>query len=202
MAGSQPNQESVRNRVLAELRRDPKKTLILGVMLGLLAIIGGWELVRRLGPSQAEAAVSSTAVGTPDRNPQTPEAAAQQAGPKADALAGTGLPAPGSRKVDRDLFTPHPVYFPPHQRAKIAPKIVPTAADAATQREALRRAVLAQAQSLTLQSTVVGSTPTAIVNGRVLRVGDWINGFCVVRISTHRCVVKKDQIEVILELSK
>jgi hypothetical protein len=52
-----------------------------------------------------------------------------------------------------------------------------------------------------LQSTFIGSTPTAVVNGRVLRVGESINGFKVVEITARACVVEQGEVKVRLEMS-
>ena len=202
MAGQHTNNEGIWDRMLSGMRRDPKKVWILGSLLGVLAVICGWEVVHRLGPAKAGAAVTPSAAAVdPDRNPEPGDPGGSvPAEPKAAPVP--ELPAPGSRPVDRDLFTPNPVYFPPHQKAKIAPKVVNSGQTAGEREEARKRAVQAQAQSLTLQSTVIGSVPTAIINGRVLRGGEWINGFRVVQVSTYRCLLEKDGIQVALELSK
>ncbi len=63
---------------------------------------------------------------------------------------------------------------------------------------ARKKIVLAQAQALTLQSTIVTANPTAMINDSVLRKGDWINGFQVVEITPRTCSLVKDEITVIL----
>ena len=100
--------------------------------------------------------------------------------------------------VDRDMFTPDPVYFPPKQKPRPVAVATPVDEEAA-RREAERKAVQAQARALTLQSTMVGSA--AIINGQVLRVGDWINGFQVVEIAVRSCTVEKSSMRVTLEMA-
>jgi len=93
---------------------------------------------------------------------------------------------------------PNPDFFPPEEPPP-APKAKATpGADARKQAEA--KAVAAQARALTLQSTVVSATPTAIINGRVLRAGEWINGFQVTHITSHTCTLEKKGISVVLEM--
>ena len=64
------------------------------------------------------------------------------------------------------------------------------------------RAVRAQADGLSLQSTMIGSSPSAVINGHVLRVGDYIEGFRVIGIHPRSCDVKKKGIEVSLGMKK
>jgi len=75
--------------------------------------------------------------------------------------------------------------------------------DSIAVKEAQDRAVRAQAQALSLQSTIVGDVdvPTAIINGEVLRVGDLINGFRVVDIAARTCTVEKANLRITLEMT-
>ena len=60
--------------------------------------------------------------------------------------------------------------------------------------------IRAQARSLTLQSTMLSENPVAIINGQVLRVGEWINGFEVTEITAHACKVSKTDVTVLLKM--
>jgi len=203
MAGRGPNNASLKERLLGELKRDRKKVAILGVLLTVLVVVGGREVLKRLRPAKAGAAVTPA----PARSEADSVAGAGRTPPAGlndkDGGAGesNGLPALQNLVVDRDLFTPNPIFYPPRQKRRPAPKVTPVD-DAAARREAEKRAVQAQAQALTLQSTVVGAVPTAIVNGRVLRVGDWITGFRVVEIGSRTCIIEKQSMRVTLEMSK
>ncbi|HUS91858.1 MAG TPA: hypothetical protein VM695_08410 [Phycisphaerae bacterium] len=204
MAGSTPRQKGIKDRVLGELKRDPKKAVILGLLFAVLAIIGGVELARRMGPATAGAAVARTG-GAAEPRTTRPGGETPSDG---TASATEGAEQPGrpiralSPVVDRDLFTPNPALYPLAQAPKAAPKMVTPVEDPAAQEMARRQAIVAQAQALTLQSTVIGAVPTAIINGQVLRTGEEINGFEVVRIDAHCCVVEKEGLQVALEMSK
>jgi hypothetical protein len=197
MATRDARQPGLRDRLLAELKRSPKKTVVLAGLVGLLAIVAGRELVRRVTPSSARAAArpsQPTASREPARKPGPAGAAAASPAP-------APLPGGGDPVVDRDIFKPNVAYFAPlAQRAKPAPTAAPVDMEAA-RREAERRAVQAQAQALRLQSTVVGEASVAIVNGQLLRKGDWISGFQVVEITAHTCTVEKKGMRVTLEMS-
>lgn len=49
----------------------------------------------------------------------------------------------------------------------------------------------AQLAGLELQSTLTGPVPRAYISGRLVRVGDTVRGFSIVRIEDRRVVVKK-----------
>ncbi|HAU37238.1 MAG TPA: hypothetical protein DCX07_05925, partial [Phycisphaerales bacterium] len=66
----------------------------------------------------------------------------------------------------------------------------------AAQREQEVQAIHAQARALNLQSTMLGAVPTALLNDRVLRVGEWVNGFRVAEIGASWCVVEKSGVQI------
>lgn len=108
------------------------------------------------------------------------------------------------RKIERDLFAPNPQFFPPRRESGSAKR---TLARAATrpgddEKRIERQMILAQAQSLVLQSTMISANPTAIINERIMQVGDWISGFQVTEVTPHTCKVRKNNVTVILEMSK
>lgn len=194
MTGSDSQLPSLKERLVAELKRDSKRVAVLGVLMVVLVALAGREALRQTRPSTARAAAARLAPARPAGDKTLPPGARQT--PDTEAKVDLGL---HRLTVDRDLFTPDPVYFPSRHTAS-APKI--KVVDPAAKIEAAKRAVRAQAHALTLQSTVVGATPTAIVNGQVLRAGDWINGFKVVAITTRSCTMEKDGTRVTLEMSK
>ena len=49
---------------------------------------------------------------------------------------------------------------------------------------------------------MIGGTPSAVINGRVMRVGDYIEGFKVIAIHPRSCDVKKRGVEVSLDMKK
>lgn len=63
-------------------------------------------------------------------------------------------------------------------------------------------ALLREAQkSLTLQAILLSETPQAVINGRVWRCGQTVEGFRIVRIEPRRILVEKQQTEVEIELA-
>ena len=203
MAQNRAEQRSWVDRIRVELTRDLKKTIILGTLALVLVALTLREVLRRSSPASASAAVA--VAGTPSQasHPgQAPRASARGRTRDTNEIA---LPTSGPAEfpqtvVDRDLFTPEVAYFPPKAKPKPAP-VVRRVDDGVARREAQERAIRTQARALSLQSTVSGDAPTAMINGEVLHVGDEIAGFRVVKITTRSCTVRKENLLILLEMA-
>ena len=191
-------QSSLVDRLKAEFKYHPKKAVILGVLVLILTGLSVRVLVQPRGPARANAAIGPSA--------RVPAPAAPEAAPTASKKRGaaTSQPEIASKRVKpvlvRDLFTADGAYFPAHRRTKPV-KVVQRVDDGLARQKAQERAIRAQAQALTLQSTMVGREPTAIVNGEVLGVGDVIDGFRVVQITTRSCTLEKMNLRILLEMA-
>jgi hypothetical protein len=211
-AASAMNWSLIRVRIGAELGRDKKKAAILGVLILVGAVLGFRALVK-VSPASASAA---SLVASPSVAP-----ASSSQGAAARQLGGAASRDAVSRETqrvayikglnydfERDLFAVNPDYFPPPPKPLAAgPRVVlgndPDA-------EQVQRLVEKEAKTLALQSTMVGATPIAIINGppdsdgkkgpRVLRVGETINGFQVTQISSRSCSLKKNDMTILLEM--
>lgn len=191
------------HRLKAELRRDRRKAFLLA-LLALVACGMGLRLLSR-GKTPASAKASATALAAPIRQ-AAPAPVARDAGQ--DFLQELRR---DKTKLARDLFAPNPEFFPrpkPKPKAKVkiepagqaAPK--PTPAARQVDPTLQRRAIEAQASTLHLQSTMLGTRPTAIVNNLVLRRGDWIHDFQVIAITERTCVLRKEGVSVVLEMKR
>ena len=205
MGNSKSTSPALKNRLLAEVRRDPKKASILGVLALVFMIVVVREVARRTGLPSTGSAATARAHGaggaTSLRKPaNVVQAPSLSKGTNRRVDPSTAIVrAP----VDRDIFTPNVAYFPFEEKPK--PRVAVAAAqvvDPNAKAEAMKLQAQAQAKALSLQSTVTGAVPTAIVNGRVLRVGDRINDFQVVEINSRSCRLEKSGIPVVLEMAK
>jgi hypothetical protein len=124
-----------------------------------------------------------------------------------------------ARTIERDLFRPNPELYPPQGGGRdVRVNVKPGQEQADGWLGRLRRwlgqeqknrqdhlarvaAVRAQARALSLQSTMLGTTPTALINGEVLKEGDQINDFSIKSITSGACVVAKDGVEVVLRMN-
>lgn len=178
--------------LLAELRRDKKKTALLAVLAMVAVIVVGRSLVGKSVPASAH--------GAPD--PVTLTSPVYSSEIQAVPVAATAAPKPVKLNlksdITRDLFTADMDYFPPEPVVQAVPKPATMPVD---EGEVHANAIRAQAtRSLLLQSTVCGVDSVAIINGLVLRLGDWITGFKVVEITSRTCTIEKDGVRVTLEM--
>jgi len=204
MNNSKAKIQGFKDRLLTEMRRDPKKASILGVLALVLLIIGGREVAKRVGlPKTGSAATAQIKGQSGGPSLQESGVTTETAGNVQDGVSGLHTPNEDMPElpVDRDIFTPKETYFPIERAKKPVQTVSATVVDPNARKEAVKREIQAQAQSLSLQSTVVGSVSTAIVNGRVLHVGDWINDFQVVKITSRYCQLEKSGIRVMLEMA-
>jgi len=198
MAATDPQPANAKG-LLAELKRDPKRAVVLAVLGAVLLVIGGRLLLQQLGSPRTGAAAQGPA-GRAQDDPAHGKAPGDVWAKASQGAAQPKAPAARSLPLVRDIFTPNPTFFPPHRPAPAAAtaKVVD---DPEARLAAERRAALAQASSLVLQTTVVGATGTAIINGQVLRVGDTIGGFRVVEIASRSCTLAKGAVRVTLEMT-
>ena len=214
MTGQDRDNQNWTSRLKAEIKRDKKKTVILAALLIVAGIAGGRMLVSSRGPRQARAADPAATAETPSLL-RTDQA---KAGRLSGAERETYLSSM-DRQIGRDLFQPRLEYFALQDGTNSETMLVsveeePTelfgqigrwvAQKHQAQRELQGRVTVigAQAQALSLESTMLGASPTAIINGQVLRKGEWVSGFRVERIQSDACVVSKDGVEVELHMKR
>ena len=216
---------SLSQRLVAELNRDKKKTTVL-VVLALVALVLVLRLaLHRPGPRRARAgAVRSALVasggvagtGSPDLADQKDLAAWLHRRRREDRDRRECYLAGLDRRIDRDLFKPNLEYFPLADGAEAACRqaaagpgwfdavrqYVLEKQRAQTQYLDRVRGVRAEARALSLTSTMLGASPAAVINGKVLRVGDVIDGFRLERIDSARCTLVKEGVRVELRMQK
>jgi hypothetical protein len=69
-------------------------------------------------------------------------------------------------------------------------------ADQRKERQILIENLQLQAMQLRLQSTVMGATPRALLNGDMVREGDVVASFRVLKIEPRRIVVEREGIKL------
>ncbi|MFP4054359.1 MAG: hypothetical protein ACLFV7_10925 [Phycisphaerae bacterium] len=191
-------QYTLKERLVAELKADKKKAALLGV-LGLVALV----LVVRLVFSGSPGTTSAAVAVRPDKEPM-----AKIDGPirpltiknaPASTRRRNEYLAKMDRAIQRDIFAPDPTFFPPEKGSQeeepIRRKQTPEEL-----RQQRREAIRKQAEALHLQSTIVGTSPIAVINGKLLHKGDWMAGFQVTEVKPRSCVVKKDDVSVELKM--
>lgn len=101
------------------------------------------------------------------------------------------------KAVERDLFALDETRF--EKRANlpgpvaVAPKSTPQPADPNQQAQAAAR-------GLTLQTTMLGDVPRAMINGQLLKVGESVQGFVLIQIQQRHVILQRDDVQVRLEM--
>ncbi len=185
-------------RLKAEVLADKKKVILLG-SLGAIALALGARALFSGGPGRPKTP-RVTQVSNSTMSSQAVVVNTIDAETRFRSLA-DALPAPvQSSPASRDLFALDPEHFPhasePEPPQEQSAKSAPQTDDDALRREALLR----DAETIRLKSTLVGDRPVAVFTlgglagkGEVLvRPGDTVNGFLVVSIKSQRVVLERD----------
>jgi hypothetical protein len=189
---------AIKQRLRAALLRDPKKS---SMMAGLAIII--LIMVARMGSNGPPAATASflrrSVAATSDLQSPAPMAVSNNA-----VLEWLAQP---HRQVERNLFAiklDHYARAGSHGESVDSPeepeKSPTDATDQERERQILLENLQSQAAKLKLQTTVMGSVATALVNGELVKVGDTVAGFKVVRIEARRVSVEQDGVVLEIEM--
>ena len=184
-----------KQRFVAELKRDKKKATLLALLALVCLVVG----------IRAAAKMSSAGAAPPPAPAETPEHAGgadllslaariedRPGGPS--RLDGWVSKRPADGSVVRDLFVGSMEGYAKAEKATRDKRDTgPTAAEAEMLRE---KKIRARAAGLKLQSTMLGSHPAAIINSKLVRAGEFIDGFRVVEIQAKYCLLECDGVPV------
>lgn len=203
------NSSSWQRRLGKNLNHQKKNTVILAVLAVVAVIVGARLLIQPAEPAGADDATTPVLQqGEADKTFDLPAAAA-----KTGQAARDEYIRQMERRVTKDIFAVDLARYVPIDLPDPNKPTKPTATTGPIRPARSRHEiVLAQAKLLCLQMTIVSDTPTAIINGQVLCVGDIViveveDGknrlrFRVIKITSHACVVAKDGVTVELRMKK
>jgi len=197
----------MKTRLVAELKADKKKAGLVVVLI-VVAMFMGIRLAVKAGGKTASAASTPSASVLPGAGKKTGGSAggALGGGPAASKTYGQRREKyirNLDRTIVRDIFEPDAQLFPLAVKAAGANRQQAVATSHPVDKKELQEQLTRrEAASLKLQSTIVGDVPTAIINDKVLRVDDWIDGFQVIKITSQSCVVRKDKVEIQLSIDQ
>ena len=200
MAETQTN--PVVQKLVAELMRDKKKAVILGVLL-VVGIGYAIKTFSHAGPATASATplVNTKDSLTSPKNQDDPADRDLKAKARRDQYI---QQMDGS--ITRDIFLANLDLFPRKNVEAVKVVLTPTPTTAASAPSPVPedpRLIQAEAQAtLVLDSTMVGGSSIASINGKILRVGESLGGFEVVDITSHSCTVRKNNVPCVLEIKK
>ena len=195
------NFASLKNQIVGELKASRKKAGLMAVLL-IVAAIMGLRLMASGSGEPRRARASGASRKTPSVEP--PEDFSMMTDRRERSERASEYLKNLDRTIRRDVFEPSDVYFPVSVEPSrpVDPRPKPATAPAVDQQALLARLIAEQARSLKVETVILSESPTAIINGRVVRAGDYISGFKIVEIGAKGCVVKKDEVRVNLTLQK
>lgn len=185
-----------KQKLTAELKRDKKKTVVLATLSLVALIFVGRLLAKRAAPSMAQAAGNRAQVRRTTGEPTQSSVSDRTVGSTPKAPRG-----PVERSFVRDIFVPNMDFYPPVQAAPGAnAATVEQTIDPDEILKAKENAIRAQAGALDLQSVMVAPSRSVMIDGRVLRIGEWISDFRVMAITSRSCQLQKNGVKVVLEI--
>ncbi len=103
-------------------------------------------------------------------------------------------------QVERDLFELDPQRFPTTEHETDSGVNGTDEENDTAPNRRVQRVGAEAAEALSLQSTLQGAEPLALINGELMKVGDRVQGFTVTKIDSRRVTLRKDGVEVHLEM--
>ena len=204
------------SRVVAAVRRDPQKAGILTVLFAILLVL---QVRLQMSREGAPATATAAATVTPADKDATsdPTGVAGRIDRVAALRAFMDQPAPA---VKRNLFLVDLERFPRDGgRATSANPANPSfwdeleksltlRADVRRERQILMENLQQQASQLRLQTTVMGASPKAVIDGELVgegdvvaaRSGDGRASFRVLKIEARRIIVEREGIKLAIQM--
>ncbi len=204
------------SRLKRELKRDKKRTAVMAVLLVVGGSVGGRLVITRDVPKRVGAAESAEAAAASRQKPSSCQGAGAASPEQPGQAHREQYLAQMDRTITRKLFTPVLELYRPAEDGSAgahdgqarsgwfgqAHEWIKRKRQVQANRLSQIAGVRTQARTLSLKSTMLAASPTALINDRVLRVGESISGFRVKRIGAGYCVLSKDGVEVQLRLKK
>jgi len=185
-----------------DLKRNKKKTALLAALAIVCLVVVGRLFIKPSLPESASAVVTAAA----NVSHEATKAESAPSGGSDDDQRRLKYIHQIDPKITRDLFAMKDELFPRSEPVTPAPVVIhPATRPAAPDQASIERDIRNEANKLFakgLQSTVSGPNPTAIINERVLRNGDRIEGFEIVDITSRSCSLVKKGVRITLALTR
>jgi hypothetical protein len=190
-------------------KRDPKKAVVLIALVAVLGIM--W--VKMFGPGKPKRASAAAVAGTGATGKTAPAPQPAPRGNSAHPALQKWADAPIS-PITRNLFAIKLEFFPlegprinsgAEKRgdegfwAKLEKSLI-LQADQRDKRENQIANYRKDAAQLKLQSTIMGPSPKAMVNGELVGEGDVVANFRVVRIEARRIIIEREGIRLEIQM--
>jgi hypothetical protein len=194
--------EKLYGQLVRQAKGDPKKATILGVLLLIMAVV----IVKS---SSSSPSVSSANINVP----RSPIGSDPPKPPNNKPSSGAALAAwargPIPPALSRNLFVVNYECFPQDGTKPVLVRIshgdgfwdqlaksMASRADLKMEREVLLANMRTEAEKLKVQSTMMGASPKALINGELVSEGDVVASFRVSKIEPRRIVLEREGIKL------
>jgi len=197
---------------VAAVRRDPHKAGFLTALVAILAVLQvRLQMSHGDGPNRANA---SSSAARPDNGATIKRGAAGASRPQDTLAAVRAWREAPPEVLGRNLFAVDLDRYPQDGNRPTAPVAAPATqgfwdelaksmsfhADARKERQILVENLQQQASQLRLQSTMMGASPKAVIDGEMVGEGDVIASFRVLRIEPRRIIVEREGIKLEIQM--
>lgn len=196
---------SAKAKIIAVIQQDPRKAGVLGALLLLLVLL----LLRYLLSGSTVPSVAA-AMGVMQSGQKSAPSAGAISGPRASSpvISWLARPAPA---LDRNLFAVKLELFPPDVTKSPSEsagegfwaEIAKSLNDQADQQEKKHEMLLdlhAQASALRVTSVMMGPSPRAMINDKLVGEGDVVAEFRVLKIEARRIFVERAGIRLEIQM--
>ena len=210
---------TIPEKILTAVKNDPQKAGMLTVLVAILVV-----LQVRLHMSEKDAGPSSAVASSTDTG------RSHNSGARQDRMSGGAASEPGRPQdrltalrswmdappvpLTRNLFSIELEHFPAdasrvHSAAANKPSVgfwdelaksMTFRADVRKERQILVENLARQASQLRLQSTIMGASPKAVIDGDLVGEGDVVASFRVLKIEPRRIIVEREGIKLEIQM--
>ncbi|MEA2708333.1 MAG: hypothetical protein QOF78_934 [Phycisphaerales bacterium] len=202
------------DKIFAAVRNDPKRAGILTVLISILVVLQVRLQMNDKdgGPSHANANAAPGAANNSSAPGTGSDGLLAPAKPMDSATAlRVWMDSPGA-PLTRNLFAVQLDKFP-HDGSPVQTtnkdvvgfwdelaKSMTSRADVRKERRVLVENLARQASQLRLQSTIMGASPKAVIDGDLVGEGDVVATFRVLRIEPRRIIVEREGIKLEIQM--
>jgi hypothetical protein len=203
---------SVFDKIAAAVRNDPRRAGILTVLVVILIVLQIRLAMKRNGAETALASSMPSSVSSRSHNRAAPNTSVFATKPASSATVRGWIDSPPA-PLTRNLFSVDLDQFAQDGSRSVSThnaanqgfwdelaKSMSSRADHKKERQIYIENLQRQAADMRLQSTVMGATPKAVINGALVGEGDVVAQFRVVKIEARRITVEREGIKLEIQM--
>ena len=196
---------------ILELKQDRKRLAIMCTLVAFGILLWARLLILQNVPKTGFAAPNENGeTATVDGAPNTPSNSTKGDGSEKQEVILKELPVvvvDTTPTLVRDFFQPLSIATAQSDKSSQVTELPPKSEEKASETPEvevpdLMEIAKADAAKLRLESLMAGKSPLAVINGRVLRIGDEMEGFLIESINRQSVTLRRDELRVELKMKQ